>query len=129
VAIQLDIVTPERLVYSGSALEVRVPGWEGEFGVLPDHANFLSLGRAGVLSVVDGGGESRFVVGRGFAEAGPDRVVVLAEVCESPDKVDKSAAAEAKASAERELDTLDPLSDAYEQCQARIELAAARLAV
>jgi F-type H+-transporting ATPase subunit epsilon len=129
VAIQLDIVTPERQVFSGSANEVRVPGWEGEFGVLPEHASFLSLAKAGVLAIIDASGESRFVIGRGFAEAGPDRVVVLTEVCESADQVDKSAAGAAKAEAEKKLETLDPLSDAYAQCQARIELAAARLSI
>ena len=128
-AIHLDIVTPERQVFSGSATEVRVPGWEGEFGVLPDHASFLSLAKAGVLSVIDPAGETRYVIGRGFAEAGPTRVVVLTEVCESADQVDKSAAGMSKAEAERELESLDPLSDAYAQCLARIELAAARLSI
>ncbi len=125
--IHLDIVTPERQVWSGAASEVRVPGWLGEFGVLPDHASFLSLLRAGPLVVTEGGGETRFIVGRGFAEAGPDRVVILTEVCQAPEDVDKDAARTALAEAEQILDSADPLAGAYAAAEAKAELAQARL--
>ena len=46
--LQVDIVTPQKLIYSGSASEVRAPGWEGQFDVLPGHSLFLALLHGGV---------------------------------------------------------------------------------
>lgn len=92
----VDIVTPERVAFSGPASEVVAPGAGGEFGVLPDHALFLALLAPGVVTVKGAGGARRFVVGPGFAEAGPDRLVVLTDSCEPAGTVDR-------ATAEREL--------------------------
>ncbi|MGC6493926.1 MAG: ATP synthase F1 subunit epsilon [Myxococcota bacterium] len=77
--LNVDIVTPERLIFSGTAREIRVPGALGEFGVLPQHTEFLSLAREGILTLVTASGEKKFEINGGFAEAGPDRVVVLAD--------------------------------------------------
>jgi F-type H+-transporting ATPase subunit epsilon len=128
-ALNLDIVTPQKQVFSGEAREVRAPGWLGEFGVMPGHANLLSIVRAGVITIAASEGERRFVVGRGFAEAGPERVVILTEVCEAAEDVDRDAAAADLSEAESELASLEPLTEAYRQVEAKIELAQARLSV
>ena len=126
--LHIDIVTPERLVLSGEALEVRVPGWEGQFGVLPEHDMFLALLRAGVCTVIDSENrETRYLVGRGFAEAGPDKVTVLTDSCQPAGDIDKDQAKKDLAEAEAEMADLDPLSEAFRGVQARAEHARARL--
>lgn len=81
-ALSVEIVTPRAVVFKGHADDVQAPGELGEFGVLPQHIPFLTTLRPGVLTLNMGGTKKRFQVGAGFAEAGPDRVVVLAESCE-----------------------------------------------
>ena len=77
--LDVHIVTPEREVYHGPATSIRVPGWEGEFDVLPGHDMFLALVKGGVLAVAAPGGAQKYVIGRGFAEVGDDKVVVLVD--------------------------------------------------
>jgi F-type H+-transporting ATPase subunit epsilon len=129
VALQIDIVTPERVVFSGQADVVSAPGWLGEFSVLPDHALFLSLLRAGVVSVTTGQGTKRFVVGRGFAEVGPDRVVLLTDLAEPADKADRAGAQKLLESAERVMADSEPGTAEREAAERDAELAQARLSV
>ncbi len=124
--LHVDIVTPEKIVFSGSADEIRVPGVNGEFGVLPDHALFLSLLKGGILTIT-GPQSKRFIIGRGFAEAGADRVVVLTDSCESTDGVDKTAAAALLADADRVLADSAAESDERLVAERNAELARARL--
>ena len=128
-SIQLDIVTPQRLVFSGEVSEVRVPGWEGEFGVLPEHELFLSLVRGGVVRLVTPQGEQRFVVGRGFAEAGPERVTVLTDSCLEADQVDKAAAQQDLAAAEKALTELSAEDPEWDAAEEKLELARGKLAI
>ena len=81
-AIKLQIVTPRGVAWSGDADEVQAPGTLGEFGVLPGHIPFLTTLSAGTLNVKGKDGR-RYQIGAGFAEAGPDRMVVLTESCEA----------------------------------------------
>ena len=75
-----ELVSPERLLISEAVESVLVPGSEGDFQVLPNHAPVLSTLRAGLLDVVlPGGKERRIFVRGGFAEAGPDSLTVLAQ--------------------------------------------------
>jgi len=90
--LEVHIVTPEREIYNGPASNVRVPGWEGEFDVLPGHDMFLALVKGGVLYLTTPGGAKRYVIGRGFAEVGDDKVVVLTDTCEQGESIDKAAA-------------------------------------
>lgn len=125
----VDIVTPEKVLYSGAVTEVRVPGVHGEFGVLPDHTFFLSLLRPGVAAVDTPSGTRRFVVGRGFAEAGPDKVVVLTDVCLPAEAVDKAAAQSLLEEAEARLGQLEPGSDGWLAASRDREDAMAQLTV
>jgi F-type H+-transporting ATPase subunit epsilon len=129
-ALQVDIVTPRRQIFSGQAAEVRIPGWEGEFGVLPGHENVLALLRGGVCVVVgEDRTESRFVVGRGFAEINPDRVTILADVAETPDQVNKESVPKDLADAERALFESEEGAVAYTLAEERAELARARQSI
>lgn len=81
-ALHVEIVTPRKIAWKGEAQDVQAPGELGEFGVLPRHIPFLTVLAPGVVKVKTDAGLKRFQVGAGFAEAGPDRVVILADTCE-----------------------------------------------
>ncbi len=75
-----ELVSPEKLVFSGEVEHVVVPGSEGEFGVLAGHAPVIAMLKPGILRVIGGSaGETRLFVRGGFAEAGPTGLTVLAE--------------------------------------------------
>jgi F-type H+-transporting ATPase subunit epsilon len=78
--LRFELVAPERLLYSGDVAQVIVPGSEGEFTVLPQHAPVLSMLKPGVLTVTGLDGEAlRIFVRGGFAEVNPAGLTVLAE--------------------------------------------------
>jgi len=122
---QVDILTPKKKVFSGKANEVRAPGWEGEFGVLPGHDLFLTLLRGGVLTVVYEG-DTRFVVGRGFVEVGNDVITVLTDLAEPVGAYGKEAAGADAAAAESKMAGLDGWSLEYAKAEEQLEIARAR---
>ena len=73
----LDLVTPERTLFSGSVQELVAPGVLGEFGVLPGHANMLAELTAGRMIYRDESGEKLMAAAGGFAEVTGERVTVL----------------------------------------------------
>ena len=125
--LKVSIVTPEQLAFEGEAREVYAPGWEGEFGILPGHDAYLSLMRAGVVTVQTSSGTQRFIVGRGFAEAGPSSVTLLVDSCESTEGVDKAAARQALQAAEADLLKANANTPGWDAIEERRELAAARI--
>jgi F-type H+-transporting ATPase subunit epsilon len=127
IALQVDLVTPERAVYSGPASEVVLPAWDGQMGVYPDHDSLLALLRSGTCVIHGSDGVLRFVVGRGFAEIGPERVTMLTDSCEPVASVDKDRAAHDLAAAEAVLATADPATEHFKQAQVAAEHARARL--
>jgi F-type H+-transporting ATPase subunit epsilon len=80
-ALHFELVSPERLLFSGDVAEVDIPGTEGDMGILPGHAPVLSTLRPGVVTVTkEGGAKERIFVRGGFAEVNPQGLTVLAEV-------------------------------------------------
>ena len=75
--IQLEIVTPRGRALTASVDEVTAPSIDGEFGVLPGHLPLLAALRTGIVAYKQGAETKRCAVGAGFAEAGPDRLVML----------------------------------------------------
>lgn len=73
------LVAPERELFHGEVDQVVVPGAEGEFGVLPDHAPVMSVIRPGALRIFNDGAERRVFVNGGFADVTPEGLTVLAE--------------------------------------------------
>jgi F-type H+-transporting ATPase subunit epsilon len=128
-SIHVEIVTPQKKAFSAEAREVRAPGFLGEFGVLPEHTNFLSVVRPGVVTILGEKGEQRFVVGRGFVEAGPDRLTLLTELCEAAADVDKGEAQRLLDASEKTLVTADASSGEYANAERNADLARARLSV
>lgn len=96
-----ELVSPTRLVFSGEAEQVDVPGAEGDFGVMPGHAPFISALRPGVLTIRNGADVKRFFVSGGFAEVNPEGLTVLAENAVPVEDVDRDAMADAIKSAEK----------------------------
>jgi F-type H+-transporting ATPase subunit epsilon len=90
--VQFELVTPERLIVSREVEMVVVPGSEGNFGVLPGHAPFISTIRPGTVDIYQGRDvtERIFVVG-GIAEVTPERCTVLADEAMPPDSLDRTA--------------------------------------
>jgi F-type H+-transporting ATPase subunit epsilon len=85
-----ELVSPEKLLFSGEVEQVDVPGAEGDFGVLAQHAPMVTTLRPGILTVHGAGGEQKIVVLGGFAEVSADGLTVLAEVAEALENVDRS---------------------------------------
>ncbi|WP_119270397.1 F0F1 ATP synthase subunit epsilon [Taklimakanibacter deserti] len=80
-ALHFELVSPERLLFSGDVVEVDIPGTDGDMGILPGHAPVLSTLRPGVITVTkEGGAKERIFVRGGFAEVNPQGLTVLAEV-------------------------------------------------
>jgi len=126
--LQIDIVTPEKKIFTGAASEVRVPGWLGEFDVLPGHDLFLSLVRGGLLTVSSGGTDHKYIVGRGFAEAGPEQVSILVDSATPVAEADLSTAQADLDAAEATLASSAAGSAEWMQAEEEAELARARLA-
>jgi F-type H+-transporting ATPase subunit epsilon len=85
-----ELVSPEKLVFSGEVEQVDVPGIEGDFGVLAGHAPFVTTLRPGILTVYATGGEQKIVVLGGFAEVSAEGLTVLAEVAQSVQDIDRA---------------------------------------
>ncbi len=73
------LVSPERELFHGEVDHVVVPGVEGEFGVLTNHAPVMSVIKPGALRIFNDGAERRVFVNGGFADVTPEGLAVLAE--------------------------------------------------
>ena len=87
-----ELTSPEQLVFSGEVEHVVVPGSEGEFGVLADHAPLIAMLRPGILTIF-GPNEQRFVVRGGFAEVNPKGLTVLADFAAAVEDIDREVLA------------------------------------
>lgn len=85
----LDLVTPERSLFSGPVVELVAPGAMGEFGVLPGHAHLLSELKAGRLRYRTEGGERTLAAAGGFAEVTAEKVTVLLDDAAYADELDR----------------------------------------
>tara|TARA_Y100000746_G_scaffold3634_1_gene3323 strand:+ start:1863 stop:2246 length:384 start_codon:yes stop_codon:yes gene_type:complete len=87
--IKYELVCPESKVESGEADSVLVPGYEGDFTVLVNHAAYLSTLRPGMLKIFSSGNEIEYFVDSGFAEVSDQGLVVLAEKAIKRSDLDK----------------------------------------
>jgi F-type H+-transporting ATPase subunit epsilon len=88
-----DLVSPEKLLFSGEVDQVDVPGVEGDFGVLAGHAPLVSTLRPGILVIYRDDGELKVVVNGGFAEVGPGGLTVLADMAVPLEEFDRDVLA------------------------------------
>lgn len=110
-ALAFEIVTPERKILTAEVSELVIPGIEGYFGVLPGHAPLLTKLGVGEISYKDSAGTHYLAAADGFVEVLPDRVTVLAQLCEQAREIDIERAREARRRAEESLKQAGKLSD------------------
>ena len=89
-----DLVSPEKLAFSGEVDQVDVPGVEGDFGVLAGHAPVVAAIRPGILTVIIGGTHEKIIVLGGLAEVSDKGLTVLADVAKTLEEIDKAAFAD-----------------------------------
>ena len=103
-AFALEVVTPERVAYSGQVASLQAPGSEGSFGVLAGHIPLLTSLQIGRLRFVEeGGSEVQMAISGGFVEVGREQVAVLAETAERVEEIDVARAEAARQRAEERL--------------------------
>jgi F-type H+-transporting ATPase subunit epsilon len=122
--VQVDLVSPERILYSGEAtMVVCRTVLEGEIAFLDNHAPFLGALDIGVVRVktADGGEEAAAVHG-GFVEVGDNRVIILSDVAELASQIDVERARQAKEAAERRLMETDDAECAAALARAHVRL-------
>jgi F-type H+-transporting ATPase subunit epsilon len=126
--IRLELVTPERLLLSEEVDEVVAPGYEGEFGVLPGHTQFLAILNIGVLWYRKESAVKKIALGGGFAEVTHERVVVLADTAERADEIDLERAQRARDRAEARLKELSMDDETHAKAYAALQRALVRMA-
>ena len=89
--LRLEIVTPEASIYSDEVDSVVLPGFEGEMGVLPQHAPLVTLLSAGELRILKGGKEQILAVGEGLVEVTGSGTRILTDAAVSEESIDEGA--------------------------------------
>src|SRR5512141_1925981 len=123
----LEIVTPQGLTFSEEVDEVTASGSEGEFGVLPGHVPFITTLKIGMLSCKKGSEARYFFVNWGYAEAGSERVLVLADSAERAEDIDIERARTAMKRAEERLRKAEEVD--FTRAEASLERAVTRVQV
>jgi F-type H+-transporting ATPase subunit epsilon len=126
---RLHIVTPDGEILDESVVEVTAPGINGEFGVLPQHAHFMTALGVGELHYRgESGSEGSIAVAGGFAEVTPEGVSVLAQTAEDAEEIDTVRAEAALRRAEQHLETAKDSAD-VERASIAMERSLTRLRV
>jgi F-type H+-transporting ATPase subunit epsilon len=125
--LKLEIVTPYGLIFSEDVDEVTATGSEGEFGVLPGHVPFVTTLKIGMLTCKTGKEVKYFFVNWGYAEIGPDKIMVLADSAERSEDIDVERAKEAMKRAEERLKKCEDCD--FHRAEVSLERAATRIQV
>lgn len=105
---QLEVISPERVFYTGDVEMVELTTTEGDIGIYADHIPLTTIVAPGVLTITENAEEQKeAAVLEGFMEITPEKVTILAQSCEWPEEIDVNRAMEAKARAERRLKSSD----------------------
>lgn len=126
--IELEIVTPERLVVKDRAEEIQIPGRNGYLGILPGHAPLITELAVGEIVYTKAGVATHLSVAWGFAEVLPDKVTILAEAAERAEDIDVPRAEAARDRAQQKIKEAED-SAAYEEAATALARAEARLSV
>ncbi len=125
---RLEVVSPERVVYSEDVDMIVAPGIDGELGILPRHAPLLTALKPGEILVRQGGQDAYMAVGSGFLEVLGNKVTVLADTAEREDEIDEDRAAEAMERAQERVVGATAAMD-LERAMASLRRSQARLKV
>jgi F-type H+-transporting ATPase subunit epsilon len=107
-ALRFELVSPEKLLFSGEVDQVDVPGVEGDFGVLENHAPLVATLRPGILTVHASGGATRIVVLGGFAEVSEKGLTIVADLADSVEDFDKAVLASHIETVQAEIQKAEP---------------------
>jgi F-type H+-transporting ATPase subunit epsilon len=122
------LVTPTGIVFEGDAAEVSAIGPLGEFGILPEHINFITSLVPGVLEArLPDGTAMHWVVSGGLAEVKDSVLTVLASSAESPERIDSAAAAAEVQQADEVFSNTSFYDPSYAAAQDALKLAKARV--
>lgn len=110
----LDIVTPEKKVFSAQVDSIYLPGADGEMGVLPMHSGLITALKPGVLRYSHDGVDHELAIGSGFAEINQTSVRVLTDSALGEDQIDEEQTQAAIKRAEEKLASIDHSMDAEE---------------
>lgn len=126
--LHFDLVSPERRLFAGQVDQVVVPGEEGDFGVLPNHAPFMSVIRPGAIAVMNDGETERTFIHGGFAEVTPAGLTILAEEAIPVSEIDADSLADDLSNAREDVATAKD-EEAREHAEALVAKYEAMLAV
>lgn len=115
-----ELVSPQKVAFSGEVDQVDVPGSEGDFGVLAGHAPLISLLRPGIMTVYASGSQTKIVVLGGFAEVGTNGLTVLADVATSMADIDRATLQAQISEMEQKVRDMQPGS-AFDKAIARLD--------
>ena len=124
-ALQVELVSPERILFSGDATSVTARTADGDIAFLTGHAPFIGLLNIGVVTIdLTDGTRMKVAVHGGFVEVMDDRVTILSDVAELPDQIDRARAERALADAQGSTGAGDAEADAAaRRARVRLELA------
>jgi F-type H+-transporting ATPase subunit epsilon len=126
-AIELQVVTPERHVLQETVQAIEIPGKEGYLGILPGHAPLITELGIGILAYRKESETRYLTVVQGYAEVLPDRVIVLAEISERSEEIDRERSRSAHDRAQAELAKTVAGTPQWEQQKLAVERASVRL--
>lgn len=105
--LHLEIVTPEKKVFSDKVSDVYLPGLDGEIGVLDLHAALVTALAPGELRYDKDGKSHELAIGSGFAEVSDDKIIILTDMALGEEEIDEAAAQAAVERAEEQLKNID----------------------
>lgn len=120
--LKLEVVTPKGAVVSKEVDIVTAPGYGGEFGVLANHAPFLSTIKVGVLTYKTGAQEETLMVSGGFCEVSNNKLTFLVESAERGADIDVERALRAKERAEKRLAEAQAQKEKFDRARAEAAL-------
>ena len=106
--LKLEVVTPEKQVFSDEVQSIIVPAAEGYLGVLPNHAPLISGLKPGIIKYRQEGQTRLLAISGGFMEVSSNKVTILADTAERPEQVDVERAKAARERAEKRLKERPP---------------------
>ena len=113
-SLHLEIVTPEKKIFSNTVDNVYLPGADGEMGILPSHAGLVTALQPGELRYLREGQVITIAIGSGFAEISQNKAVVLTDMALGEGEIDEAATEEAIKRAEEKLLNIEHSMDAEE---------------
>lgn len=121
--LHLEIVTPEKKVFSDTVANVYLPGADGELGILPAHGALVTALAPGELRYEKDGVVTALAIGNGFAEVTLEKVNILTDMALGDDQIDEAAAEEAIQRAEKELLSINHAVEIEEVSHLRLQIA------